>query len=163
MSPSTIPSRKRPREEEYTYDGNRPIVFSCSDLRPDTRLHVFDKTFHVHSLVLKLYSGYFRRFLDSADKVSVPPSSIVFRCDYVTVIDKDGMWVLEQVTKVFVSATPGAIQQISRTRGTSARRTWSTIGGTLGNSTHLCNTSDFRQATPTANDELPKIAGQVHV
>ncbi|KAH9215140.1 hypothetical protein DL95DRAFT_461401 [Leptodontidium sp. 2 PMI_412] len=45
-----------------------PIVFSTPGLKPDTRLTVFEQEFQVHSLVLKLHSAFFRKFLDSPDK-----------------------------------------------------------------------------------------------
>lgn len=47
---------------------SKPIVFSTPGYQPDVRLVVFDQEFHVHSILLKLHSAYFRKFLDSPDK-----------------------------------------------------------------------------------------------
>jgi hypothetical protein len=45
-----------------------PIVFQSPGIRPDVSLKVFDVEFHVHSILLKLHSAFFRKFLDSPDK-----------------------------------------------------------------------------------------------
>ncbi|PBP24241.1 hypothetical protein BUE80_DR004880 [Diplocarpon rosae] len=47
---------------------NSPIIFSTPGLKPDTLLVVLGQEFHVHSLLLKLHSAFFRKFLDSPDK-----------------------------------------------------------------------------------------------
>ncbi|TVY85651.1 hypothetical protein LAWI1_G008232, partial [Lachnellula willkommii] len=69
------------------------------------RLVVFDQEFHVHSVVLKLYSAFFRKFLDSPDKATAAaaaaaganhpsiasPQSIVsskFKYEWVTKLDE---------------------------------------------------------------------------
>ncbi|KAH7403259.1 hypothetical protein BKA64DRAFT_641261 [Cadophora sp. MPI-SDFR-AT-0126] len=46
----------------------KPIMFTTPGFQPDVRLVVFDQELHVHSILLKLYSAYFRKFLDSPDK-----------------------------------------------------------------------------------------------
>ena len=76
-----------------------PIVFISPGLQADVRLCVFKQEFHVHSIILKLHSAYFRKFLDSADKAKVPTSAL-FRYEYVTVVDTDGEWALEGAAKV---------------------------------------------------------------
>ncbi|PVH87079.1 hypothetical protein DL98DRAFT_355713, partial [Cadophora sp. DSE1049] len=43
-------------------------VFTTPGYQPNVRLVVFDQEFHVHSILLKLHSAYFRKFLDSPDK-----------------------------------------------------------------------------------------------
>jgi len=76
-------------------DGPRqPIVFKFPGLELDTRLKVFDQEFHVHSAILRLYSTFFRTFLDSPDKTPAPASAL-FRYEYVSVVDDDGTWGLE--------------------------------------------------------------------
>ena len=45
-----------------------PIVFQSPGLKPDVSLKVFKVEFHVHSVLLRLHSAFFRKFLDSADK-----------------------------------------------------------------------------------------------
>lgn len=57
-----------PAKKQKLDDTNSPIVFSQPGLKPDTRLTVFDQEFHVHSIILKLKSAFFRKFLDSPDK-----------------------------------------------------------------------------------------------
>ncbi|PMD62646.1 uncharacterized protein K444DRAFT_524777, partial [Hyaloscypha bicolor E] len=71
-----------------------PIIFKSPGLKPDVRLTVFGQVFHVHSIILKLHSNFFRKFLDSADKVAAPASAS-FQYDYVSVFDADGDWGLE--------------------------------------------------------------------
>ncbi|KAH6711270.1 hypothetical protein BKA61DRAFT_577729 [Leptodontidium sp. MPI-SDFR-AT-0119] len=48
---------------------NRPVVFTTPGYQTDVRLTVFDQDFHVHSVLLKIHSAFFRKFLDSPDKV----------------------------------------------------------------------------------------------
>jgi len=75
-------------------DDDKSIVFSSPGLTPDVRLTVFGQEFHVHSIILKLHSNFFRKFLDAGDKAATPPSSL-FQYDYVSVSDDDGTWGLE--------------------------------------------------------------------
>lgn len=75
------------------------MVFALPGLETDTRLEVFGVEVHVSSIIPKLGSKYFRKFLDSADKVA-PPASSPFRYEYVTVVDDDGTWGLEAALKV---------------------------------------------------------------
>jgi hypothetical protein len=44
------------------------ITFQSPGLKPDVSLKVFDVEFYVHSIVLKLHSTFFRKFLDAANK-----------------------------------------------------------------------------------------------
>lgn len=93
-------SKKRPREESPdTGTATSPDVFFSPGLKPDTRFTVFEKEYHVHSVILKLHSNYFRRFLDSPDKEAAPVDAL-FKYDYVSVVDKDGSWALDPVSKV---------------------------------------------------------------
>jgi hypothetical protein len=68
------------------------IKFTSPGLKHDVRLKVFDIDFHVHSVILKLYSGFFRKFFDSPEKKI--PESTEFAYEYVTQIDEDGSWHL---------------------------------------------------------------------
>jgi hypothetical protein len=74
-----------------------PIVFQSPGLKPDVRLTVCGQEFHVHSVILKLHSNFFRKFLDSPEKEAAPASS-PFKYDYASVIDADGFSGLEPVT-----------------------------------------------------------------
>jgi hypothetical protein len=76
-----------------------PVVFISPGLKPDVRLVVFKTEYHVHFLILKLHSNYFRKFLDSPDKEAAPASA-QFRYDYTSVIDDAGIWALEPTAQV---------------------------------------------------------------
>lgn len=80
-----------------------PHVFICPGYNPDTRIKVFKKEYHVHSLILKLYSAYFRKFLDSPEKIPALAEAI-FKYDYISVVDDDGSWALDPVSKVVSSS-----------------------------------------------------------
>jgi hypothetical protein len=48
-----------------------PIIFKQARLgAQDTYLTVFNQEFHVHSMLLKLHSAFFGKFLGSPDKVN---------------------------------------------------------------------------------------------
>lgn len=70
------------------------IAFKLPDAKPDVRFRVFDTTeFHVHSVLLKIQSAFFRKFLDSPEKVAASGST-PFRYEWVSQIDDDGSWSL---------------------------------------------------------------------
>ncbi|EKD18166.1 uncharacterized protein L3040_007660 [Drepanopeziza brunnea f. sp. 'multigermtubi'] len=77
-----------------------PIAFRASGMQTDVRIRVFEREFHVHSVVLRLYSAFFRTFLDSADKEETEAEKGSWRYDYVSVMDPDGGWGLEAAKKV---------------------------------------------------------------
>lgn len=59
-----------PTKQKENDDLKPPIVIRLPGQKPDVRLAVFDQEFHVHSVLLKLNSAFFRKFLDSPDKAS---------------------------------------------------------------------------------------------
>ncbi|KAL3425289.1 hypothetical protein PVAG01_02080 [Phlyctema vagabunda] len=69
------------------------VELKSPGIKPDTRLQVFTKTFHVHSIILKQHSRFFRTFMDSIDKSTAPAG--LWKYDYVAVCDDDGYWGLE--------------------------------------------------------------------
>jgi hypothetical protein len=76
------------------------VEFTLSGLTLDTSLKVFRTEFIVHSMCLKTHSSFFRKFLDSPDKMPAPVYAR-FRYEYVTVVDADGRgWGLESASKV---------------------------------------------------------------
>ena len=83
-----------------------PIVFETRDLKPNMQIKVFGTTFHVNSEVLRLHSTFFRKFLDSADKVPAPAFTR-FLYQYVSVVDEDGEWGLEVAKNVCKSPLLG--------------------------------------------------------
>ncbi|CAG8979883.1 hypothetical protein HYALB_00002657 [Hymenoscyphus albidus] len=88
-----------PSESSEAPAKQAPIIFRLPHQTPDVRLVVFDQEYHVHSTISKLYSNYFRKFLDSPNKPGSSPSSF-FKYEYVTVVDDDGIWALESAGKV---------------------------------------------------------------
>lgn len=55
-------------------------------------------------MVLRLYSAFFRTFLDSSDKdAAIVHEDAHFRYDYVSVLDPDGGWGIEVAKKVCYS------------------------------------------------------------
>jgi hypothetical protein len=82
---------------ESPEETREPIVFQSPGLKPDVRLTVCGQEFHVHSVILKPHSNFFRKFLDSPEKEAAPPSS-PFKYDYASVTDADGFSGLEPVT-----------------------------------------------------------------
>lgn len=80
----------------------QPIIFTLRGIKPDTRLVVFSKTFHVHSQKLKECSAFFFKFMDSPDKATAATKGL-FKYEWVTKIDEDGCWVLGSVVDTQVS------------------------------------------------------------
>lgn len=98
MAPSG--SRKRRRTDENAAEagelssGPAPIIDASPGLKPDVRIRVLDKSYHVHFIILKLHSNYFRRFLDSPERQGTRASAD-FQYEYVAVFDGDGTMGLE--------------------------------------------------------------------
>ncbi|CAG8979715.1 hypothetical protein HYALB_00013405 [Hymenoscyphus albidus] len=88
---------------------------------PDMKIKVFEAEFHVHSAMIKLYSGYFRKFLDPSNKPprpELPQGS--FKYEWITVVDEGGAgWCLEDS-----SAYPNGIPDLSTFTGDKHRQIW---------------------------------------
>lgn len=81
--------------------------YSLPGSEPDVRLKVFDVVeFHVHSVLLKMHSAFFRAFLDSPEKIV--PASTEFKYEWVTKFDNDGSWHL-----VAAQSEPDKVRQQS--------------------------------------------------
>lgn len=52
-----------------------PIVFQSPGLKPVASLKVIDVEFYAHSIILKLHSAFFRKFLDAANKAASPSTN----------------------------------------------------------------------------------------
>lgn len=90
--------------------GGNVTAFSAPGWKTDVKLVVFEKEFHVHSIVLRLYSGFFRNALDVIDREggSMAPTRR-FRYEFGSVgavaLDdagrgtREGGWTLEKVTE----------------------------------------------------------------
>ncbi|CAG8979713.1 hypothetical protein HYALB_00013403 [Hymenoscyphus albidus] len=101
-----MPRKKKQKTKESPK--KTPITFQAPGLQPDIRLKVFDDEFIAHSLMLKLYSAFFRKFLDSSDKqpnhdvqahdrsggMDSHVSNGTFKYEWVTEINDDGTWSL---------------------------------------------------------------------
>src|SRR6187402_2341564 len=70
-----------PAKKQKVDDAKSPIVFHTPGLKPDVRLMVFDEEFHVHSVLLKLHSAFFRKFLDSPDKYPPTGATVITSTD----------------------------------------------------------------------------------
>ncbi|PQE22574.1 hypothetical protein CJF31_00001491 [Rutstroemia sp. NJR-2017a BVV2] len=92
----TPASKKRRFDGELKTTPSPPVIFEQPGFKVDVRLNTFGQEFHVHSIILKLYSAYFRTFLDSADKKPAQNAAL-FMYEYVSVVDADGEWGLEAV------------------------------------------------------------------
>lgn len=88
------------------------IEYSLPGEQPDTRLIIFNLLIlHVHSTVLKAHSVYFRRFLDSPDKIPAKAGSR-WKYEWVTEIESGRKWVLTAAEK-HSSAVGGFDLQVS--------------------------------------------------
>jgi hypothetical protein len=76
-------------------NGDRRVVkFTSPGLQADVRRKVLNVDFHAHSVLLKLHSSFFRKFLNSPDEEGSIPGSAEFKYEWVTKIDEDGSWHL---------------------------------------------------------------------
>jgi hypothetical protein len=85
-----------------------PIAFTLRGIKPDTRLAVFDRTFHLHSQKLKECSAFFFKIMDSPDNVPTPTPGTgtgQFKYEWIMKVDKDGSWVLGSASDLKVSLT----------------------------------------------------------
>ena len=98
MPPKT--SKKRSRCDSALVEADPPpIKFISPGFTADTCINVFGQDYHVNSMILKLHSSYFRKFLDSADKPNAPATAI-FKYNYGTVVDADDIWAVEPKSTV---------------------------------------------------------------
>lgn len=80
----------------------KPTVFFARGYEPDVRLHVLDRAvYHVYSVILKLHSNFFFKFLDEKQAaVATSASGTIgsgngqFKYEWVTQVDKDRTWSL---------------------------------------------------------------------
>ncbi|PGH08488.1 hypothetical protein AJ79_05977 [Helicocarpus griseus UAMH5409] len=72
------------------------ILFDQPGFAIDTRLIVFDFEFHVNSTILRLYSQFFRKFLDRYDATRDPSNAkSSFLYEYILKGDGDGVYGLQ--------------------------------------------------------------------
>ncbi|RDL32968.1 uncharacterized protein BP5553_08407 [Venustampulla echinocandica] len=85
-----------PPAKKLKMTAQMPIVFTRHGMKPDTLLKVFGLEFHVHSVVLKINSKFFHKFMDPDNGVVVvPPASSPFKYEWYTKIDDgDKDWCL---------------------------------------------------------------------
>lgn len=102
MSAPRPSKRRRQGVVNDADDGPRYLmVFFSPGLTPDVRFTMYDKfEYHLHSIVLKLHSRFFQRFLNSPEKSHVPASK-EFQYEYVSAENEEG-WVLEPKSSAYV-------------------------------------------------------------
>ncbi len=71
-----------------------PVIFKARGIEPDVRLSALGTEFHVHSVVLRMQSAFFFKFLDSPEKKEAPVLKTDFAYEWVSKIDDDGSWSL---------------------------------------------------------------------
>jgi hypothetical protein len=101
MAPPAKRAKKSNKNNEPTIPV--PIIFKARSLNADVRLRAFDTEFHVHSVILKIHSAFFFKFLDSPEKTSTladPTPAGRFKYEWVTKADEDGTWALVAARKV---------------------------------------------------------------
>ncbi|KAF7911439.1 uncharacterized protein EAF01_002946 [Botrytis porri] len=80
-------------------DGNQkiaePIILRQPGFKNDVRLNVFGQVYYAHSIIIKLKSKYFRSTLEWGEKHAIPSGK--FRYDFTSVVDKDGIWLMELI------------------------------------------------------------------
>lgn len=85
-------------EEETNY--SPPIVMQLVAERtldtpePDVHFQVFSQVFHLHSMVLKQHSGFFKTFLESPEKKGWIDKNAKFPYRWVSLVDDDGTWAM---------------------------------------------------------------------
>ncbi|KAN0093784.1 hypothetical protein V8E51_016968 [Hyaloscypha variabilis] len=71
-------------------DPKQPIIFTTPDMRPDVGLQVFNQQFHVYSGVLKIHSGFFRKYLEPSGGLLPTSTSPTLSSEWFTKVDADG-------------------------------------------------------------------------
>jgi hypothetical protein len=98
-------SQKKAIEDSDEECAALPIIFKVPGLQSDLRLQVFETMFHVHSVILKLHSEFFFKFLDSPEKIT--PAVLIaqgFKYEWATKVYQDGEgWGLVDARSVEVS------------------------------------------------------------
>ncbi|TVY78170.1 hypothetical protein LSUE1_G004185 [Lachnellula suecica] len=77
-------------------------VMTPRGLEPDMIIRVFRWEYHVHSITMKTHSAFFRKFLDSPDKVAAKSINTMFskfKYEWETKVDTDGTWSLTCYSK----------------------------------------------------------------
>lgn len=84
------------------------ITLTARGLIADVRLHALDLAeFHVHSVILKMQSNFFFKFLDSVDNSTATGGR--FKYEWITKVDDDGSWSL-------VAAKDGKVRSLNDTQ-----------------------------------------------
>ncbi|KAF7917924.1 uncharacterized protein EAE98_009952 [Botrytis deweyae] len=90
------PAKKRKLDREEKGPESPTVhTFHLPGHKVDVKLSIFDGLqLHVHSVILKLHSAFFRRFLDSPGKDGKDENTGSFKYEWATVYDDDGSWSL---------------------------------------------------------------------
>ncbi|TGO39699.1 hypothetical protein BHYA_0049g00350 [Botrytis hyacinthi] len=72
-----------------------PIILHQPGFVNDVRLNVFGQVYYAHSIILKLYSKYFRSALEWGENHATPSGKFLY--DFTSVVDEDGFWLMELI------------------------------------------------------------------
>ncbi|TGO08204.1 hypothetical protein BTUL_0221g00210 [Botrytis tulipae] len=72
-----------------------PITLHQPGFANDVRLNVFGQVYYAHSIILKLYSKYFRSVLAWGENHATPSGKWLY--DFTSVVDEDGFWLMELI------------------------------------------------------------------
>ncbi|KAB8291542.1 hypothetical protein EYC80_006343 [Monilinia laxa] len=82
------------------------FMFAYRGLKPDTRIVVFDREFHVHEIMLRIYSRWFRTSISWVRQRNRPNRSQLWKHEYFSRVDVNGDdWALERASKDSESAS----------------------------------------------------------
>ncbi len=67
-----------PKKQKIVHneEGQSAIIFHQPGLKPDVLLRVFDVDYHVHSIILKPHSAFFRKFLEPSNTPAIKPATV---------------------------------------------------------------------------------------
>jgi hypothetical protein len=85
-----------PPEKKQKVEGAIATIFTIPEEKADIRMKVFSREFHVHSLILKSKSAFFREALDPLNSESPALSSSPFRYEWFTHFNDAGQWTLSR-------------------------------------------------------------------
>ncbi|TGO52161.1 hypothetical protein BOTNAR_0332g00010 [Botryotinia narcissicola] len=162
------PAKKRKLDhEEYGPASPTVHTFHLPGHKVDVKLSVFDGLqLHVHSVILKLHSAFFRRFLDPPGRDEKDENTGSFKYEWVTVYDDDGSWSLFDVRNIkHGNRSSNSIpKQIKRTQKLHETAFINFIGIFYGKLWVIKNTEALQLVTELADYycALPAVSKSMH-
>ncbi|TGO39697.1 hypothetical protein BHYA_0049g00330 [Botrytis hyacinthi] len=162
------PAKKRKLDQEE-YGPASPTVhpFHLPGHKVDVKLSVFDGLqLHVHSVILKLHSAFFRRFLDPPGRDDKDENTGSFKYEWVTLYDDDGSWSLFDARNIKHDNPSSNLmpRQIKRTQKLHETAFISFIGTFYGKLWVIKNTEALQLVTELADYycALPAVSKSMH-